>query len=188
MSLSRNSNSTDTLTRDYTSSLYHKDKFTNTALRYAGTLNYRANNKNTIRAGFNASLLHYDLYALSYDTELAALTERINETGNTSTYNAFAQLKTVLNEKLTLNTGVHTNYFALSKSWSIEPRFGLNWHVATDQTISFGTGLYNRLEPLAYYFAKSSDQTSLEPNKALSPTKSAQAVIGYEKVIPKIEQ
>jgi len=181
MSVSRNSNSTDTLTRDYTSSLYHKDKFTNTALRYAGTLNYRANNKNTIRAGLNASLLHYDLYALSYDTELAALTERINETGNTSTYDAFAQLKTVLNEKLTLNTGVHTNYFALSKSWSIEPRFGLNWHVATDQTISFGAGLYNRLEPLAYYFAKSSDQTSLEPNKALSPTKSAQAVIGYEK-------
>ncbi|MFA4976992.1 MAG: TonB-dependent receptor, partial [Sphingobacterium sp.] len=42
-------------------------------------------------------------------------------------------------------------------------------------------GLYNRLEPLVYYFAKSSDQTSLEPNKALSPTKSAQAVIGYEK-------
>ncbi|HAL50889.1 MAG TPA: TonB-dependent receptor [Sphingobacterium sp.] len=181
MSLSRNSNRTDTLTRDYISSLYHKDKFTNTALRYAGTLNYRANNKNTIRAGLNASLLHYDLYALSYDTELAALTERINETGNTSTYDAFAQLKTVLNEKLTLNTGVHTNYFALSKSWSIEPRLGLNWHVAADQTISFGTGLYNRLEPLVYYFAKSGIQTSLEPNKALSPTKSAQAVIGYEK-------
>lgn len=181
MSISRNANTTDTLTRDYISSLYHKDKFTNTAIRYAGTLNYRANSKNTLRAGLNASLLRYDLYALTYDTELASLRERIKENGNTSTYDAFAQLKTVLNDKLTLNTGIHANYFALSKSWSIEPRLGLNWRVAADQTISFGTGLYNRLEPLAYYFAKSGNQTSSEPNKLLSPTKSAQAVIGYEK-------
>ncbi|MDR3009336.1 MAG: TonB-dependent receptor [Sphingobacterium sp.] len=181
MSISRNANTTDTLTRDYVSSLYHKDKFTNTAIRYAGTLNYRANSKNTLRAGLNASLLRYDLYALTYDTELATLRERIKENGNTSTYDAFAQLKTVLNDKLTLNTGVHANYFALSKTWSLEPRLGLNWRVAADQTISFGTGLYNRLEPLAYYFAKSGNQTSAEPNKLLSPTRSAQAVIGYEK-------
>ncbi len=181
MSVSRNANTTDTLTRDYVSSLYHKDKFTNTAIRYAGTLNYRANDKNTLRAGLNASLLRYDLYALTYDTELATLRERIKENGNTSTYDAFAQLKTVLNDKLTLNTGVHTNYFALSKTWSFEPRIGVNWRVAADQTISFGTGLYNRLEPLAYYFAKSGHQTSVEPNKLLSPTRSAQAVVGYEK-------
>ncbi|WP_293946278.1 MULTISPECIES: TonB-dependent receptor [unclassified Sphingobacterium] len=180
-SISHNSNKTDTLTQDYVASLYHKDKFTNTAIRYAGSLNYRANSKNTIRAGINASLLRYDLYALTYDTELAALKERINEKGNTSTYDAFAQLKTELSDRLTLNTGVHANYFALSKSWTAEPRLGLNWKVAADQTISFGTGLYNRLEPLSYYFAKSGTGQNTSDNTALSPTKSAQAVIGYEK-------
>ncbi|WP_241254913.1 TonB-dependent receptor [Sphingobacterium sp. DR205] len=180
-SVSRNSNKTDTLTQDYVTSLYHKDKFTNTAIRYAGSLNYRANSKNTIRAGINASLLRYDLYALTYDTELAALKERINEQGNTSTYDAFAQLKTELSDRLTLNTGVHANYFALSKSWTAEPRLGLNWKVAADQTISFGTGLYNRLEPLSYYFAKNGTGQNTTDNTALSPTKSAQAVIGYEK-------
>ncbi|CAM3795002.1 TonB-dependent receptor [Sphingobacterium prati] len=180
-SISHNSNKTDTLTQDYVASLYHKDKFTNTAIRYAGSLNYRANSKNTIRAGINASLLRYDLYALTYDTELAALKERINEKGNTSTYDAFAQLKTELSDRLTLNTGLHANYFALSKSWTAEPRLGLNWKVAADQTISFGTGLYNRLEPLSYYFAKSGTGQNTTDNTALSPTKSAQAVIGYEK-------
>lgn len=181
MSVSRNSNTTDTLTQDYVASLYHKDKFTNTAIRYAGSLNYRASKKNTVRAGINASLLRYDLYALTYDTELAALKERINENGSTSTYDAFVQLKTELSDRLTLNTGVHANYFALSKSWTAEPRLGLNWKVAPDQTISFGTGLYNRLEPLSYYFAKSGTGQNATDNKALSPTKSAQAVIGYEK-------
>src|SRR5690606_2580963 len=110
-SISHNSNKTDTLTQDYVASLYHKDKFTNTAIRYAGSLNYRANSKSTIRAAINASLLRYDLYALTYDTELAALKERINEKGNTSTYDAFAQLKTELSDRLTLNTGLHANYF-----------------------------------------------------------------------------
>lgn len=180
-SISHNSNKTDTLTQDYVASQYHKDKFTNTAIRYAGSLNYRANSKNTIRAGINASLLRYDLYALTYDTELAALKERINEKGNTSTYDAFAQLKTELSDRLTLNTGLHANYFALSKSWTAEPRLGLNWKVAADQTISFGTGLYNRLEPLSYYFAKSGTGQNTTDDTALSPTKSAQAVIGYEK-------
>ncbi|MDF2475739.1 MAG: TonB-dependent receptor [Sphingobacterium sp.] len=180
-SISRNSNTTDTLTQDYIASLYHKDKFTNTAIRYAGNLNYRASSKSTIRAGINASLLRYDLYALTYDTQLAALRERINENGNTSTYDAFAQLKTELSDRLTLNTGLHANYFALSKSWTAEPRLGLNWKVAADQTISFGTGLYNRLEPLSYYFAKSGTDQNTSENAALSPTKSAQAVIGYEK-------
>jgi hypothetical protein len=70
-----------------------------------------------------------------------------------------------LNDKLTLNTGVHANYFALSKSWSIEPRLGLNWRVAADQTISLGLVYITDWSPWFYYFAKSSDQTSLEPNK-----------------------
>ncbi|WP_286590615.1 TonB-dependent receptor [Sphingobacterium sp. N143] len=182
MSASRNSNTTDTLTQDYIASLYRRDKFTNTAIRYAGSLNYRANSRNTIRAGINASLLRYDFYALSYDTQHAALKERINQNGSTSTYDAFAQLKTVLTDRLTLNTGVHANYFVLSKSWTVEPRLGLNWKVAADQTISFGTGLYNRLEPLAYYFAHSEGKESnITSSSKLSPTKSAQAVIGYEK-------
>jgi outer membrane receptor protein involved in Fe transport len=57
---------------------------------------------------------------------------------------------------------------------------GLNWKVKPNQTISFGTGLYNRLEPLSYYFAKSSTGNNTDP---LSPSKSAQVILGYEKNI-----
>jgi len=183
VSASQSSNTTDTLTKSYVPSLDHKDKYTNTAIRYAGSLNYKINTSNTIRAGINASLLKYNLYALSYDTELQGLKELINQEGNTSTYDAFIQHKAELTSKLTLNTGVHANYFVLSKSWSIEPRLGLNWQVSPDQLVSFGTGLYNRLEPLSYYFAKSAEGSgTVQATKPLSPTKSAQAVLGYEKL------
>jgi hypothetical protein len=183
VSASQSSNTTDTLTKNYVPSLNHEDKYTNTAIRYAGTLNYKINASNTIRAGVNASLLKYNLYALNFDTELQGLKELINQKGSTSSYDAFIQHKVELTDKLTLNTGLHANYFMMSKSWSIEPRVGLNWQTSADQSISFGAGLYNRLEPLSYYFAKSSEENIAEQtNKTLSPTKSAQAVLGYEKL------
>lgn len=183
VSASRSSNTTDTLTRSYEPGLEHKDQYTNTAIRYAGSLNYKLNGSNTIRAGVNASLLKYNLYALSYDTQLQGLKELVNQKGSTSSYDAFIQHKAELNSQLTLNTGLHANYFNLSNSWTVEPRLGLNWQLSADQVLSFGTGLYSRLEPLSYYFAKSGGVSGpVQPVKALRPTKSAQAVMGYEKL------
>lgn len=183
VSASQSSNTTDTLSKNYVAALEHKDNYLNTAIRYAGSLNYKVNTAHMIRAGINASLLRYNLYALSQDKGLHALKELINQKGSTSTYDAFIQLKSELTPTLTLNTGVHTNYFILSKSWSIEPRLGLNWQVSPDQLVSFGTGLYNRLEPLSYYFAKGEGGSGVgTANRPLSPTRSAQAVLGYEKL------
>lgn len=185
VSANRSSSSIDTLTNDYQKSLSDKNLYTNTAIRYSGTMNYNINPVNVVRAGVNASLLSYNLHGLQYNTESKALKELINQKGNTSSYDAFIQLKTELNSSLTLNTGVHANYFNLSKSWTIEPRLGLNIELPADQQLSFATGLYSRLEPLSYYFARgneSAGQPGTVANSRLEPTKSAQAVLGYEKL------
>ncbi|HMI02621.1 MAG TPA: TonB-dependent receptor [Pedobacter sp.] len=181
----RSSSHIDTLDHDYRSSLSDRNRYTNTAIRYAGTVNYNINSSNVIRTGVNASFLSYNLYGQEYNTELKALKELINQKGNTSSYDAFVQHKAELSSRLTLNTGLHANYFNMSKSWTIEPRVGLNLKLPADQQLSFGAGLYNRLEPLSYYFAKSavpSGQANEPANNKLQPTKSAQAVMGYEKL------
>jgi hypothetical protein len=185
ISANESSNSIDTLNQNYQSSPYDKGLYTNTAIRYAGTINYQLNTRNVIRAGLNASLLNYNLLGRHYSTELNGLKELVNQEGSTSSYDAFIQHKTELTSKLTLNTGVHANYFEMSNSVAIEPRLGLNYQLAADQVLSFGTGLYNRLEPLSYYFAKSgesSGQDAQMAGNALKPTKSAQAILGYEKL------
>lgn len=180
----RSANQIDTLSNMYQSSLTQKNQYTNTTVRYAGTLNYNINAFNVIRAGVNASLLSYNLYGLEYNAEMVILKELINQKGNTNSYDAFVQHKASLGNNLTLNTGVHANYFNLSKSWTLEPRLGLKLELSADQQLSFGAGLYSRLEPLSYYFAESnafSGQAVPVENTALEPTKSAQAVLGYEK-------
>ncbi|MBB5437413.1 hypothetical protein HDC92_001085 [Pedobacter sp. AK017] len=182
----RSTNHIDTLNNDYQPSLTDKNQYTNTALRYAGMLNYSINTSNVIRAGVNASFLSYNLYGLEYNTEIKALKELINQKGNTSSYDAFVQYKAELSSRLTLNTGMHVNYFNLSRSWTAEPRLGLNLELPADQQLSFGAGLYSRLEPLSYYFAKGNEPAVGQPATAqsnkLEPTKSAQAVLGYEKL------
>lgn len=179
-SASRSSFTVDSLTTSYQAILRDKSLNDNHTIRYAGSINYSINPANTIRAGINASFLGFNIFTENFDPLSNSLRELVNQKGNTSSYDAFIQHRAQISSKLTLNTGVHANYFRLSKSWSIEPRFGINWQIAADQQLSFGTGVYSRLEPLSYYYAK--DRLFPAQNSArLKPTKSAQATIAYEK-------
>ncbi len=179
-SASRGLFTVDSLTSTYKPIVRDKSLNDNNTVRYAGNMNYSINSTNTIRAGLNAAFLTYDFLTQNIDPFSDTLRELVNHNGNTSSYDAYVQHRTQLGGKLTLNTGVHANYFNLSESWSIEPRLGFNWQMSSDQAISFGAGIYSRLEPLSYYFAK--DRTAPSQNSGrLEPTKSAQASLSYEK-------
>ncbi len=179
-SASRGLFTVDSLTSTYKSVLRDKSLNDNNTVRYAGSMNYSINSANTIRAGVNASFLSYDFFTQNFDPLKNGLRELVNHDGNTSSYDGFVQHRAQLNGQLTLNTGIHANYFNLSESWSIEPRLGLNWQMSSDQAISFGAGIYSRLEPLSYYFAKDRSVPS-QNSERLEPTKSAQASLSYEK-------
>lgn len=171
----RSTSTVDTLTKTYEASLIQKNKYDNTSVRYAGSLNYRVNDANTLRAGVNASFLSYNLYDLEYQHVSSSLEELLNQKGNARSFDAYIENKHDFKNGLSINTGVHSNYFNLSNSWTIEPRVGLNLALQANQTLSFAVGSYSRLESLSYYYAKGISTD-------LQPTKSAQAVLGYEKL------
>lgn len=171
----------DTLTNSYEVNMAHKDRYENSALRYAGAVNYRMSTANTIRTGLNASFLQYNLYATEYKNEEGGLKELLNQRGDAHTFDAFIQDKHEFGDQITLNAGIHANYFNLSDSWSLEPRLGLEFGLPGNQQINFATGLYSRLEPLSYYFASGASSGQVAKTN-LSPTKSAQAVLSYEKL------
>jgi hypothetical protein len=176
----RNTDVTDTLTHAYQASLVQQDHYDNSAIRYAGTLNYNISSANHIRAGINAGLLTYNLYDLEYKQETKSLHQLLNQQGNAQTYDAFIEDKHDYSNGLSLNVGVHANYFNLSRSLAIEPRVGLNYQLPANQSLSLAVGSYSRLESLSYYFAQSPGSSSVS-NSGLKPTQSAQAVLGYEK-------
>ncbi|WP_442590796.1 TonB-dependent receptor [Pedobacter sp. AW31-3R] len=173
----------DTLNTTYLAGRTFDNQYDNSAVRYAGTLNYRWNEHNTLRAGVNGSLLGYNLRDLQYKEEHKRLEEILNEKGNAGTFDAYIQNKHDFGSQLSLNTGVHTNYFNLSNSWSLEYRAGINWKISRDQLLTLAGGTYSRLEPISYYFAKDNAALNFSSSK-LKPTKSEQIVMGYEKQFP----
>ena len=83
---------------------------------------------------------------------------------------------------MTLNAGIHSQYFFLNKSTSLEPRFGLKYDVTPNSTLSFGYGLHAQMQPINVYFlqTQNADASYSYNNKNLDFTKSHQFVLGYD--------
>lgn len=173
----------DTLTNTYEVNVYGRDKYENSAWRYSGLLNYKANARNTFRTGVVISRYGFDLNSLTFKRDLGKLSSVLDAKGLAWNPEAYGQWKHQFSDQLSFNTGMHASYFNLSESFSFEPRLGLNWWISPDQQFSFGAGLHSRLEPMAYYFAKNElpDGTIITSNTELAPTKALHLVAGYER-------
>jgi hypothetical protein len=182
-SVSEIKDNADTLTNTYQSNIFGRDSYGNSSWRYSGMINFKANAKNTLRAGTIISRLNFDLSSLAFKRQLNKLSRILDAAGDAWNNEGYFQWKHQFSDRLSINTGLHASYFNLSDSWSIEPRLGLNWDVKPDQQISFGAGIHNRLEPMAFYYANNElpDGTVVTSNRKLSPTKALHVVGGYEK-------
>ena len=88
------------------------------------------------------------------------------------------------NEKLTLNSGLHSQHFFLTKSHFIEPRLGLKYGLNTKHTINLGSGLHSQLQPITIYFVEEEiDNMPTYPNQSLGFSKAFHSVLGHDFLI-----
>lgn len=146
---------------------------------------------------------HVIKYGTDFDVYFAQITDsvRVVDT-NSPLFNNFQQLyfadndmsilsqpyfqwKYRPNAKLTLNLGVHAQYFSLTNEVSsLEPRFGISYTLPNKQSLKFGTGLYSQVQPMfAYYAINQVDNTALSPN--LEFNKSIHVVAAYNRLLGK---
>lgn len=102
----------------------------------------------------------------------------------------FAQWQYRINEKATLNTGVHAQYFFLNNTFAIEPRLGFKYQIGKKSTISIAYGVHNQLPPSRLFFRQLTDDqgnTVLDengdpfiPNRELKMIRSNHFIIGYD--------
>ncbi|MCK4637861.1 MAG: TonB-dependent receptor, partial [Bacteroidales bacterium] len=69
-----------------------------------------------------------------------------------------------------------------NNSNSLEPRFGIKWHLSNTQSLGFAYGLHSISQPLTVYFKQVElpDLNYFLPNKNLDFTKSNHFVLGYD--------
>ena len=110
-----------------------------------------------------------------------------NFKGATYFIQPFVQWQYRVNEKLTFNTGIHSQYFTYNNQYAIEPRLGLKWEANTKNTFSIAYGLHNQLPTTRLFFkeVEAPDGTKVIPNKNLEMIQSQHFVAGYDRNIGK---
>jgi hypothetical protein len=86
------------------------------------------------------------------------------------------------NEHLSLQSGIHAQYYDLNKQWAVEPRMGLQYIPNNgNQVISLGYGIYNQAQNIttSYVQTRQGDKTILT-NKDLGFTTSHHFVFTYD--------
>jgi hypothetical protein len=156
--------------------------FAYNSIRANVMVNHKFNSKNSLRAGIIYSHLISDMYLRKYDWNDSIQKVQIDKKNNTNLLQGYLQWKYRVTENMELNIGLHSMYFQLNNDYSIEPRLGLKWNIAPNQSLSGGFGLHTRTENIASYFAdvRNDNGEIGEFNHDLKFTKSLHNVIGYD--------
>ncbi len=139
--------------------------------------------KNTLHAGTYIHLLHFSYNEQTYDLHLPGWKDLSVNSGNSMLTELFTQWKHRFSERLSATAGLHFQYFAYAHAKALEPRVGLRWQFKPSQSLNFGAGLHNQLQPLGVYFiqTRQADGSYTSTNQHLGFTRSMHVVLGYDR-------
>ncbi len=172
--------------------------FRQTKVALGHFINHKINKKLTLKAGYNLDAFLFNFHDTVRRTENRADTAnfkkfsiRWNADANAFLVQPYAQIKYQPTDKITINAGLHSQYFSQGNAWSVvEPRLGLKFELPNAQMITIGTGLHSQIQnPYLYYYQNNArynanDKTEYNRN-SIGLTKSVHAVVGYQKMLGK---
>lgn len=144
-------------------------------------INKKFNARHTLRAGVSGEIFQLKGTVLDRETSEDWRTLRDFD-GSMGLMQAYLQSQYLVNQRITLNTGLHGQYLSFNDSWAVEPRLALNFHLSPNQTVNLGYGLHHQMQPLPMYFLQvpQPDGSFLRTNENLDFSRSNQFVLGYD--------
>ena len=144
-----------------------------------GTVYYKINSKNNLVAGFYGDYTHFNIYNKRIFGTTPII--RVDQTGEAALAQAFVQWKHRFSEKLSLVSGINTQYHDVSKRTAVQPRAGLRYQINGIQAISLGYGLHAQTQSIYTYFVQTPTSAGVSlTNKNLDFSKSHHAVLTYD--------
>lgn len=161
-----------------------KEKDIDIAYRASILYNTKFSSRSTLRIGIITSRLSFDYNNKYYDDVDKVWKQSLAANGNSFYYQGYMQWKYKLNNRLTLNTGLHGSYLSFNKTSSIEPRLAISYKALNNQTISIAAGIHAKPEHLSTYLFENTSIGNPQntPNKYLEMNKAFHIVMGYDKV------
>jgi len=157
--------------------------------RLSSFYNNKINSRLTLRTGFLLQNQHIDTYIntrenqLDYDGDGRPdwVTQR-DFNGGFNLLEAYVQTQYRLTEQLTLNAGLHSQYFDKTEDFVVEPRAAVNWKFTPRQSLNLGYGMHHQSQPLPVFFfrERQPDGSYLNNNENLDFTRNQHLVLGYD--------
>lgn len=152
-------------------------------------INKKFNARLNARAGFTAQNFYLSTFVNDRDGNPDTDEDGIPDAelvrdfdGNLPLFQTFVQTQYKLSRQLTLNTGLYAQYFSFNSSYSVEPRFALNYELVPGHTLNLGYGLHSQMQPLPVFFLEAEDQNGnrVRSNEDLGFNRSHHLVLGYD--------
>ncbi len=167
---------------DYkTTYLHWKNQVNNSKLSLNSALNYKISSRLHLRTGVLANYWLFKTESKSLDTN-QILKTYLDNSGQTSYFQAYAQFKYRFSPKMNVFFGFHSMYLHLNKDQSLEPRVSLKYNFNKKHALSFGYGLHSQLQLPSLYFVKALNVNNENEivNKNLKMNKAHHWVLAYE--------
>jgi len=157
--------------------IFQETKFTLAFFR-----NTKVTSTTSIRYGINADLYLFNYIDSSFNESTYQWTRRIDYRGMHYLLQPYFQTKLRVSEKVTLNAGIHAQWFTLNNAWSLEPRASIKYQAAKNQSLSLGLGFHSQTQPFYIYFLQTrrADGSYYQANKKLDLTRSFHIVGSYD--------
>jgi hypothetical protein len=141
-------------------------------------INTKFNARNTWKSG-----VIIDLYSVRYYEKFRSNYQWFTGydfRGNTYLLQAYSQWQHKFSDKIRANIGAHYQQLTLNNSYAIEPRGGISWDVAKNNTISLGAGMHSQIQPFSVYLLETTVGNSMvRTNQNLDLSRSNHLVLGY---------
>ncbi len=141
-------------------------------------INKKFGARHTNKTGITVTGLMYNMLLKEVPKTGSPMQTFADENGFSTLLAAYSNSSINISDKWTVNAGLYGQFFTLNNQYTIEPRLGLKYAFAHNQSLSLAYGLHSRLEMLNYYFSRSIE--GKEINKDLDFTRSQHLVLSYD--------
>lgn len=148
-------------------------------------LTHKINASNTIKAGMLYTSIFLNITDSAYQHELHQMVEQSGINENTYLLQSFIHWKWNIKDAVTINSGVHYQYFGLNGSYAVEPRLGIKIPFSNIQSVSLAYGMHHQIQPIYVYYKKTYNEHGIYGrfNTSMDFTQSQHLVLAYDRLL-----
>ena len=148
------------------------------------TVSDKINVSHLVRAGISHQTILFNAHSFGYSTKYGKYITELNvDKSSAGLMQSFIEWQYRPNDKVTINSGVHYQYFLMNSTQALEPRLGVRFKLSPKQNLSFGYGMHSQLQPTIYYFYENyipATNSNYRSNRNLDLSKSQHIIMNYD--------